>query len=220
MFDRLVMEKFYRNAGKPEDLPWHRDEPDRFLAAAVEKRGRPGRMLDLGCGTGVFSVWAAKRGYEVTGLDLIPRALEMARARGDREGVDVTWVEADLLSWSAPEPFDLVLDSGCLHSLIGGDRRRYREKLLLWLAPGGDYVLGHFGRRSVLDWRPVGPRRRTRRQIVEFFSHELKEIDFEQEVITGVPFPIGPTVLGQGFWFRREGARSDQPRRAKKRISM
>lgn len=48
----------------------------------------------------------------------------------------------------------------------------------------------------------MGPARRTRREIVAFFSPELKEFKYEHEVMTGIP-PIGPTVQGQGFWFRR-----------------
>jgi SAM-dependent methyltransferase len=203
MFDRQVQEMLYRKANTPEDLPWHRDEPDRFLVEAIDNRGRTGRALDLGCGSGVFSVYMAKRGYEVTGIDLMLRAIEMAKERAGKENVRVEWVLADLLEWGPRLQFDLILDSGCLHSLIGGDRRRYRAQLLTWLAPGGDYILGHFGKRGFLDWRPVGPARRTRREIVDFFAPEVKELKYEQELMTGIPFPIGPTVQGQGFWFRR-----------------
>jgi SAM-dependent methyltransferase len=206
MFDRQVQAMFYRKAKAPEDLPWHRDEPGRFLAEATEGRAEPGLVknaLDLGCGSGVFSVYMAKRGYEVTGIDLMPRAIEMAKERADREEARVTWVNADLLEWRTPLRFDLILDSGCLHSLIGGDRRRYRAQILAWLAPGGDYILGHFGKRGFLDWRPVGPARRTRREIVDFFSPELVEHKYEQELMTEIALPIGPTVQGQGFWFRR-----------------
>ncbi len=205
MFDRQVQEMFYRRAKTPSDLPWHRDEPDRFLVEAIDQRGRPGpgRALDLGCGSGVFSVSLAKRGYEVTGIDLMPRAIEMAKERAKREDARVNWVNADLLGWTTPSTFDLILDSGCLHSLIGGDRARYRARLLSWLAPGGDYILGHFGKRGFLDWRPVGPARRTRREIVDFFAPALTEYKYEQQLMTGIPLPIGPTVQGQGFWFRR-----------------
>ncbi|MGH9320891.1 MAG: class I SAM-dependent methyltransferase [Vicinamibacteria bacterium] len=115
------------------------------------------------------STWRS-RGYRTTGVDLMPRALEMAKERARNEGADVEWVNADLLEWNTQQRFDLILDSGWLHSLIGGDRRRYKEKLLSWLAPRGDYILGHFGKRGFLDWRPVGPARRTRQQVVRFFS--------------------------------------------------
>lgn len=203
MFDRQVQEMFYKKAATAKDLPWHREEPGRFLVEAIKTRNAPGKALDLGCGSGVFSVYMAKHGYDVTGIDLMPRAIEMAKERAGNENARVEWVNADLLEWKTPLAFDLILDSGCLHSLIGGDLRLYRAQLLTWLAPGGDYILGHFGKRGFLDWRPVGPARRTRAQIVELFSPELKELDYEQELMTGIPFPIGPTVQGQGFWFRR-----------------
>src|SRR6185436_11670899 len=66
MFIRQFQEMFYRRAKTPKDLPWHRDAPDGFLPEVVEARAKPGRALDLGCGSGVFSVWLAKQGYQVT----------------------------------------------------------------------------------------------------------------------------------------------------------
>ena len=206
MFIRQFQQMFYKRAKSPKDLPWHRDTPDGFVVEAVEARGRPGRALDLGCGSGVFSVWLAKKGYEVTGLDFIPRAIEMSAKRASDEGVQVNLINTDLLSWTAPAPgkFDVIIDSGCLHSLIGGDVRRYKEQLLRWLVPGGDYLLGHFGKRHWLDWRPVGPARRTREQLVQLFAPELEVVKHEQSEMA-VPLPIGPIVQGHSFWFRRKG---------------
>jgi SAM-dependent methyltransferase len=203
MFDRQVMGKFYQKARTPKDVPWHRDEPDPFLVDVIKKRSKPGRALDLGCGTGSFSVYLAKQGYDVTGLDLFPRALEMGRERAKSEGVDVNWVQADLFTWRPPQKFDFILDSGCLHSLVGGNSKRYKEQLLSWLAPGGDFVLGHWGKKHALDWLPIGPRRRSREQIEKFFSPELKGVHYEQQLMTDIPRPFGPTILGMGFWFQR-----------------
>lgn len=205
MLIRQLQEMFYKRARTPKDLPWHRDAPDGFIPEVVETRGRPGRALDLGCGSGVFSVWLAKKGYEVTGVDFIPRAIEMSKERAATEGVVVTWVNADLLAWAAPGRFDVIVDSGCLHSLIGADIRRYREQVMRCLAPDGDYVLGHFGKRHSLDWRPVGPTRRTREQLVRLFAPELKVVKHEQSEMA-VPLPIGPIVQGHSFWFRRNSA--------------
>src|SRR5262245_36300786 len=204
MFIRLMQETFYRRAKSPKDLPWHREAPDGFVLDVVASRPTPGRALDLGCGSGVFSVWLAKKGYEVTGVDFIPRAIEMSKERAAAEGAKVDFVRADLLSWEGAGPYDVIVDSGCLHSLIGGDVRRYRAQLLRWLAPGGDYVLGHFGRRHALDWRPVGPTRRTREQLVGLFAPELTVVRHQQSEMA-VPLPIGPVVRGHSFWFRRSG---------------
>lgn len=202
MLAKRVMSSIYEKAKSASDLPWHQTEPPRLLADAVRSRSR-GRALDVGCGAGAFSVYLAQNGFEVTGIDLIPRALELAEAHARTARATVTFVEADALSWDSPEPFDLVLDSGCLHSLIGGNTTRYRERLLTWLSRDGDFVLGHWGRRHALDWRPVGPRRRTRRELVQLFAPDLHEHAYTEELMTDVPLPFGPTVLGLGLWLKR-----------------
>jgi cyclopropane fatty-acyl-phospholipid synthase-like methyltransferase len=128
----------------------------------------------------------------------------MAAARANTENIDVNWVHTDVLDWKSADPFDLILDSGCLHGIGSGKLARYKQQLLSWLVPGGDYVLAHFGKRHFLDWRPVGPRRRTRSTLVRLFSPELTEKAYSHE-IERVPLPIGPKVLTQSFWFRRAG---------------
>jgi SAM-dependent methyltransferase len=203
MFEKTVQAMFYNKAARPEDLPWHSERPARLLTDAIEQRGVPGRALDLGCGAGVFAVYLAKRGYEVTAIDFIPKALEMVQARAGTENVRVGSVLADVLDWHSATPFDLVLDSGCLHTVTNVNR--YKAQLLSWTAPGSDFILAHWGRRHVFDWRPVGPRRRTRQGLVRLFAPEFRERAYDQELLTGVPLPMGPKVLGQSFWFRRAG---------------
>ncbi len=146
----------------------------------------------------------AKRGWDVTGIDFMPRAIEMAKERAEREKARVTWVNADLSGVEGPAPVRSRprLGRASIPS-SAAIRARYRAQLLSWLAPGGDYILGHFGKRGFFDWRPVGPARRTRREIVDLFSSDLKEHKYETMLMTGIALPIGPTVQGQGFWFRR-----------------
>lgn len=205
MFEKRVMEIMYQKAKSPEDLPWHREEPANLLAACVGLRKKGGKALDLGCGAGVYSIYLAKQGFDVTALDFIPKALEMAKGRAKNEGVKVSWVLADLLAWESADQFDLILDSGCLHNFSLRDTLRYKAQLLRWLAADSDFILGHFGRRHLLDWRPIGPRRRTRQEIVRLFSPELREKAYEHELMTKIALPIGPSVLGQSFWFQRPG---------------
>jgi hypothetical protein len=116
--------------------------------------------------------------------------------------VQVEWVTEDLFTYHPPKAFELVFDSGCLHSLVGGSLPAYRAKLLQWLAPGGDYVLGHWGKRHPFDWRPIGPRRRSEATIEKLFAPELKLV---KSVITDfeTPLPFGPVVRGVGYWFKR-----------------
>lgn len=195
------MERVYDKASKPSDLMWHSDEPSPFLAKVIAESKTRRKALDLGCGAGVFSVYMAKAGYDVTGVDFIPKALDIARQHAASEKVSINWVEADLLKWNPQIQFDLILDSGCLHTI--GDKQGFKRKILEWLTPSGDFILGHFGRRSFFDWRPVGPIRRSKQDLEKLFAPELKLKAYDARTQENVPMPIGPSVQLQSLWFVR-----------------
>ena len=204
---KSVMQRFFRDAaGDATRLPWHSEEPPPFLARAVDARALArdggGRALDVGCGSGHFAACMAELGLAVTAIDYIPDAVAMARETCRRRGVAVDVVEADALEYRPDEPFDLVFDSGCLHNMSGAELAAYRRRLAHWLAPGGDYLLGHWGRRHFLDWRPIGPRRRRPEEIERIVGPDVELVDFS-EVDERVPLPFGPWVRMASYWFRR-----------------
>lgn len=117
-------------------------EPNRFLVAEVEGLA-PGRALDVACGSGRNAVWLAARGWQVTGVDFSGVALEQARGLAAERGVDVEWVEADVLEWQPPEAvFDLV---AVLYLQVpAGERRAALARAATALAPRGTLlVVGH-----------------------------------------------------------------------------
>jgi SAM-dependent methyltransferase len=197
---KWIFADLYRRAPGPDALPWHTDEPPALLERAIAARGQPGRALDLGCGAGVHSVHLAKRGYSVVGIDFVPAAIELARARAQAAQVSVEWICGDVLSHEPSDAYDLVLDSGCLHHIPLAKLASYRALLDRWLAPSGDYLLVHFGKQHALDWRPIGPRRRSREAIAAFLQPYRLE-DY-QETFFDLPNPIGRSLAGV-YWFRR-----------------
>lgn len=93
---------------RTEELIW-RAEPNTFLVQEAGKR-RPGRALDLACGEGRNAVWLAAKGWQTTGVDFSAVGLAKARAVAERNGVEVTWVHADVVEWQPPAgAFDLVI---------------------------------------------------------------------------------------------------------------
>lgn len=81
------------------------------------------RVLDVGCGPGVLSVLAASLGHHVTGLDLAPRMLDVARLRARQRGVELTLVEGDAETPELPEAsFDAVLSRHVLWTLPEPER--------------------------------------------------------------------------------------------------
>jgi ubiquinone/menaquinone biosynthesis C-methylase UbiE len=67
------------------------------------------KMLELACGTGTCSIYFAKRGYNVKGLDISASMLEIARKRASREEVDIEFFEAAMQDFNFDETFDLVV---------------------------------------------------------------------------------------------------------------
>ncbi len=68
------------------------------------------RVLDVGCGTGVVAVTAARRGATATGLDLTPALLARARENAQISGVEIDWREGDAENLPFDDDaFDVVL---------------------------------------------------------------------------------------------------------------
>jgi cyclopropane fatty-acyl-phospholipid synthase-like methyltransferase len=86
-----------------------------------EESGRSapfGTALDLGTGSGIWGIELAKRGWQVTGVDIVETALERARGRIQRAGVDMHLVTGDvtaLRDTGVGSGFRLILDTGTFH---------------------------------------------------------------------------------------------------------
>ena len=82
-------------------------------------RGPPfGSALDLGTGSGIWGIELAKRGWQVTGIDIVEKALERARERVQRANVNIQLVKGDVTALrdaGIGAGFRLVLDTGTFH---------------------------------------------------------------------------------------------------------
>lgn len=137
------------------------DEPDHGLRDPVVREAwaarlagwlpqQPGDLLDLGCGTGSLSLLAAEAGHRVTGVDLSPAMVDLARAK--LAGRDAVFMVGDATAPPVGERlFDVVLARHLLWALPDLDRALRQWRGLL--RPGGRLVLieGLWGATS-----PVG----------------------------------------------------------------
>src|SRR5581483_7512542 len=88
----LVFKVFYRLGF----TPWDGHEIATSLRSLVERDGlAPGKALDVGCGTGDTSIYLAQHGWQVTGIDFVPQAVEKARAKASAKSVIVDFRQGD-----------------------------------------------------------------------------------------------------------------------------
>jgi len=135
---------------------------------------KPGRALDLGCGTGTNLLTLAQAGWRVTGVEFAliawRRARGKLRGQAGLEGIHMGSVaEIDYLQ----PPFDLILDIGCFHSLPPDEKGKYRRQIDRLLAPGGTYLLYGFQKT------PERPRGLTDENLADF--REFLEIKQRQD---------------------------------------
>lgn len=136
---------------------WALGEYDRIadsLTASTDQtlrvaKVRPGeKVLDLATGTGITAIAARERGASVTGVDLTPELLAVARTKAKAEGYDdVDFREGDIEALPfADASFDVVL-STCGH-MFAPDQPKVAAELARVTRPGGRTVF--------LAWTPEG----------------------------------------------------------------
>ena len=120
---------------------------------AREEQGREppyGRALDLGCGSGIWVVALAQRGWQVTGVDFVPKAIRRARERAEQAEVEVELLEGDVTELDAAgvgSGFQLLLDFGCFHDELSDEQRQEEgREATVAAAPGATLLM--------MSWKP------------------------------------------------------------------
>ena len=121
------------------------------LAFAARHFEKPGRLIDLGCGTGRLLVPSAKRGFDCLGVDLSEAMLEVVSEKAKREQLTIPLLKANLVELDAiiSASFDYA---ACLFSTLGmirglENRRKFLAHVVRILRPGGLFVLHVHNRR-------------------------------------------------------------------------
>ncbi len=142
--------------------PWDGHPIAKSLRNLVEGADAlpPGTALDVGCGTGDNSIYLAKHGWQVTGVDYVPKAVDKARAKAAAEHVDIRFEHADVTdlgSAGVGSQFTLIIDGGCLHGMSDEDRYDYVREVTAVAAPGARLHLVAFVPGASFGVPGIGP---------------------------------------------------------------
>ena len=142
MYGRFPFPSIENKAQKAED-----EMEMRLTMLGVKPEDYVGKkVLDAGCGTGEYSCWYARRGADVTGVDLSEPSMKIAADYANREGIDnIRFVKQSVLNLDFPDAsFDYVYSMGVLHHTpdpYGGFLELCRV-----LKPGGVLIVSLYNR--------------------------------------------------------------------------
>lgn len=184
---------FYKAVHGLGFTPWERlaELPAARQLVALfdrEEQGRQppyGAALDLGCGTGGWSVRLAARGWQVTGIDVVAKAVRAAQERAREAGVEARFIHGDVTDLVGAEVgsgFRLVLDCGTVHGLSAEQRAAVGRGVNAVTAPGATLLMYAYKPKS----RGPLPRGASRAEIEATYPgwQVTDEIPFDP---TGIP---------------------------------
>ena len=199
--ERLLAEQvdyYRRRAGEYEDWWYRRGRYDHgpdanaawFAEAAqvqadLERFAPVGQVLELACGTGLWTAQLARHATHVTALDASPEVLEIARANVPAAHVD--YVEADLFAWEPDRAYDVCFFSFWLSHVPTERWRSFWEKVDRALAPGGRVYLIDSSRSERASARdhtiPDADEEIMRRRLADGSEHRVVKHWFEADAL-------------------------------------
>jgi SAM-dependent methyltransferase len=138
--------------------PWERADREPWASSVgqlldreeAERTPPLGRVLDLGCGRGQYARELVRRGWEVVGIDYVPRAIDAARRQGIAGATflvgDVSTLPVDSLG-----TFDFFFDVGCFQHLDANQRQGAGRGISALANPGATLLMMAFSKST-----PIG----------------------------------------------------------------
>lgn len=90
--NQIDMDEIYRKMS-PEEIPWNVEEPPDALVKILDNGSvQPCRTVEFGCGLGNYTRYLSSRGFDVTGVDISPTAIGIAKENARKKGVTCTFI--------------------------------------------------------------------------------------------------------------------------------
>lgn len=136
------MKWFYQTLYRYFRAPWDIGARSELVSLVESGRVKPCRAIDLGSGTASNVIYLAQHGFDVTGVDFAPAAIEKGKRMAQDAGVRAEFIVDDLTNLkNVTGVFDLLVDYGTLDDLKPQQRDRYMANVLPLTHPGSKFLL-------------------------------------------------------------------------------
>jgi len=182
MNNKKIFEEEYE---KPIAI-WTEVEPPKELVELIENdKIKSCKVLDVGCGEGFYSIYLAKQGFEVTGIDISENAIKYAGQNAEKAGVDIQFVVMNLNDLSKlNKNFDFIFEWSIVHLITPLEKEKYIKNINNVLKDGGKYLcvcfnintpqFGNRGKKEIILGEDA---RALQKQKLYFYSlDELKKL--------------------------------------------
>ncbi|GMQ56221.1 hypothetical protein AN1V17_06140 [Vallitalea sediminicola] len=118
----------------PEVIMWNQLEIDPDLDEELRNEHiNTGKFLDVGTGSGRQAIWLHRKGFDVTGIDIVPYAFSKVQLTEPK----IHFMEDNILHTKLEDTYDYIFDRGCYHSIDPSERMNYFEQIYKLLKKNG-----------------------------------------------------------------------------------
>jgi 2-polyprenyl-3-methyl-5-hydroxy-6-metoxy-1,4-benzoquinol methylase len=161
-----------------ENAPWESNAVDNSLISYINTTVGIKTALELGCGSGINSVWLAQQGFDVTAIDVAELAIDLTVSTSNLNNVDIKTSTCDILEYNTLEKYDFIFDRGCYHNYSDFEQQtEFVKKVSSLLSPVGTW-LSIIGSDDRID--SEGPPKHKLLSIVKCFDPWLDILEIQK----------------------------------------
>ena len=217
---------FFRRGDYDHGPDWNRRwrEEVGVLRQALDAAQPSGRVLELACGTGLWTERLAPYAAELTCVDASPEVIALNRARTGAAQID--YVCADLFAWEPAQRYDFVFFGFWLSHVPAGAFIPFWSMVARALAPGGRVFFADSRNHPAAreggydEWAPAAPPARSRRRLRDGREFEIVKIFHRPDELEAQLRALGwrAVVRGTRTFFLHGLATRDDPLPAAGRV--
>jgi ubiquinone biosynthesis O-methyltransferase len=194
---------------------WYTDKKGSFvdtveteLAFKMIKVEKGMKVLDVGCGTGNFSIKLAKLGCSVTGIDISDNMLQIAQNKAEVENLDIQFLHMNLNDLNFNEnKFDAVFSMAAFEFVDDEDAPKALEGMLKVVKNGGQVLIGTISSNS--SWGKLYKDESFRKNTVFEYAKfktldDMKSWNKEKLVDSGQCLFISPLSPEEDYTYEKE----------------